>query len=230
MPSRGFPPDVVRVELVDEKRAAELAGHRDPAGQLLVGDHAARGVAGIGEQDRREAAPGDLLAQVVGTEVVALAPVEQDRDRGEELEDVEQLFVGRVVGQEVAEVDLPQRRDGAGERGAASPADADVVLAVLRALSAPVQTVVQLGHRPPQLPDAGHRRIVLVVHADRHLPHPGRGTRQLTRLRLALAEVAPVGMSVAIAQLAGLRHHEDDAGERHGTEAGDRGRGHRREA
>ena len=69
----------------------------------------------------------DLAAQIVGAEGVAALALEQDRDGGERLEDVEQLLVRGVVGQEVAEVDVPEARRGARERRAAAAGDADVL-------------------------------------------------------------------------------------------------------
>src|SRR5690606_25177389 len=99
--------DVVRVELVEQERAVELPRGVDPALELLAGDELARGVAGVREQQRREAAPEDLAPEVVGGEAVAALGVEQDRDARERLEDVEQLLVRRVVRDEVPEVDAP---------------------------------------------------------------------------------------------------------------------------
>src|SRR5688572_32731359 len=46
--------------------------------------------------------------------------LEQDRDRREQPEHVEQLLVRGVVRQEVAEVDVAERRGDAGQRGAAA--------------------------------------------------------------------------------------------------------------
>src|SRR5256885_8396652 len=51
----------------------------------------------IREEQGGEAAAGDLALELVEPEVVALRPIEQDRNRGEQLEDVEQLFVRGVV-------------------------------------------------------------------------------------------------------------------------------------
>ena len=95
----------MRIELVEEERAVELARDVHPALELLAGDELARGVARVREQERREAAPEDLAPQILGGEAVAALALEQDRDARERLEDVEQLFVGGVVGQEVPEVD-----------------------------------------------------------------------------------------------------------------------------
>ena len=71
------------------------------------------GLHGFDSEQRREPAAEDLAAQIVGGERVAALALEQDRDRREQPEDVEQLLVRGVVGQEVAEVDAaraPRRR------------------------------------------------------------------------------------------------------------------------
>ncbi len=71
------------------------------------------GLQGFEHQDGAETAPEDLAPQLGDREAVALLGVEQDRDGREAPKDVEQLFVGGVVGQEVAEVDRsrpPHRR------------------------------------------------------------------------------------------------------------------------
>ena len=120
-------PDVVRVELVDEQRAVELARDRDPARELVAADQLAGRVARVRQQQRRQAAAVDLAAQIVDGEGVAALALEQDRDGGERLEDVEQLLVGGVVGQEVAEVDVAEAGGRARERGAPAAGDADVL-------------------------------------------------------------------------------------------------------
>jgi hypothetical protein len=58
------------------------------------------------------------VLQVGGGEAVAPGGVEQDRDAGEGFEDVEQLFVRGVIGDEVAEVD---RAEAAARVSAARP-------------------------------------------------------------------------------------------------------------
>ena len=92
----------------------------------------ARGIARVRREDRPEAAALDLAAQIVGGEGVALLAFEEDGDRREGLEDVEQLLVRRVVGEEVAEVDVPERGRGPRQRRAPPAADADVLRRVLR--------------------------------------------------------------------------------------------------
>ena len=67
----------------------------------------------------------------------------------------------------------------------------------------------------------GHRRVLLVVHADLDLMYSRRRAGERSGLRLALAEVAPVRVAVAEAAPPGLGHDEDDAGERDGAKAWD---------
>src|SRR5690349_1175401 len=57
-------PDIVRVELVDEQGAVELARGAHPALQLVAVDELAGGVAGVAEEQRGEAAALDLLGVV----------------------------------------------------------------------------------------------------------------------------------------------------------------------
>ena len=123
-------PDVVRVELVEEQRAVELArdvapsaSSSSPATSLPVGLH------GFDSSSADRPRPEDLAPQILGGEGVAALALEQDRDGGERLEDVEQLLVRGVVGQEVAEVDVAEAGRGAGERGAPAARDADVLRA-----------------------------------------------------------------------------------------------------
>ena len=66
-----------------------------------------------------------LPLEIVEAEVIAALSLEKDRNRGEELEDVEQLLIRRVVGKEVAEIHLVQGGDGARERCSPAAADAD---------------------------------------------------------------------------------------------------------
>ena len=122
----------MRVELVDEERAAKLSGEPNPPGQLRSLDHFPGGIARIGEEQRREPAAGDLSLEIVEAEVVSSLAIEGDWNRGEELEDVEQLLVRRVVGEEVTEIDFAERGDGPGQRGPASATDADVAFGVAR--------------------------------------------------------------------------------------------------
>ena len=78
----GRGPDVVRVELVEEQRAVELArdarpsaASSSPATSLPVGLH------GFESSSADEAAAEDLAPQIVGGEGVAALALEQDRDR-----------------------------------------------------------------------------------------------------------------------------------------------------
>jgi hypothetical protein len=114
----------VRIELVEDERAVELARDRDPASQLLAADDLAGRVARVGHEHRGQPAAHHLAAQVGRREGVATLALEQDRNRREQAEDVEQLLVRGVVGQEVAEVDVAERRGRARERGAAAARDA----------------------------------------------------------------------------------------------------------
>jgi hypothetical protein len=60
---------------------------------------------------------------------------------------------------------------------------------------------------------------------------PGRRAGERTGFRLTLAQVAPLGMTVAVAQARSLGHNKDDAGEWDGAETGNRrGERHGRKA
>ena len=121
----------MRIELVDEQRALQLAREAHPAGQFLVPDQLSGRVAGIGDEQRGEAAALHLAAQVLDREGVAALAFQQDGDGGERAKDVQQLLVRRVVGQEMAQVDVAQRGRGAGQRSAPAAADGDVLGRVL---------------------------------------------------------------------------------------------------
>src|SRR6267154_4347888 len=110
--ARAPAPHVVRVELVEEQRAVELPREVDPARELLALHELARGVARVRQQQRRESAPVHLAPQILDGESIAALALEQDGDGREGLEDVEQLLVGGVVGQEVAEVDVAEAGRG----------------------------------------------------------------------------------------------------------------------
>ena len=179
----GAGPDVVRVELVEQQRAVELARQRDPLRELVALHQLAGRVAGVRQQQRRQPAPLDLAAQIVDGEGIAALPLEQDGDGGEGLEDVEQLLVGGVVGQEVAQVDLAEAGRRARERRAPAARDADVLGAVLRRHPAPVEAVVEAGDRLAQLPDAGDRRVLLIVDVDRDALRPAAARRGAGRSR-----------------------------------------------
>jgi hypothetical protein len=94
----------------------------------------------------------------------------------------------------VPEVDLAERRRRAGERDATAARDADVLGAVLRGHAAPVEAVVVTGDGLAQLPDAGHRGVLVVrgvdvdsIHDSMRAGAPGSGAG----LGLTLAQVAP---------------------------------------
>ena len=162
-----------------------------------------------------------LAAQVVRGEGIAALSLQQDGDGGEGAEDVEQLLVGGVVGQEVAQVDVAERRGGSRERGAPSAGDGDVLRRVLRGQAAAVQAVVERRDRLAQLPHSGDRRIFLIVDVDGHLVHARRRAGQFAGLGLALAQVGPVRIARAVAPAVGLGSDVDDARPRHGAEGGD---------
>src|ERR1051325_4008067 len=89
------------------------------------------------------------------------------------------------------EVHVAEARGGAGERRAAAARDADVLRAVLRWNTPAVKPVVEARDGPPQLPDAGDRRVLLVVDIDRDAVDAIGRAGQRPGLGLALAEVAP---------------------------------------
>ena len=80
---------------------------------------------------------------------------EEDRDRGEELEDVEQLLVRGVVRQEVSQVDLAECRDRPSERSAPPTANADVVLGVFRLLVLAVESLYRSATARRNSPNPG---------------------------------------------------------------------------
>src|SRR6266540_4267230 len=124
-----------------------------------------------------------------------------------------------------------EARGGAGERGAATARDADVLGAVLRRHAAAVMPVVEIRDRFAQLGDTGDGRVFLIVDVDRDLLDARRRPRQWPGLGLALAEVAPRGIAGAKPALAGFGSDVDDPGARHRSKCGGcRFVGHWREA
>src|SRR5262249_40899932 len=78
--------------------------------------------------------------------------------------------------------------------------------------------VVVGGDRLAQLPQSRHGCVLLVRRIHRDRVDARRGSRELARLRLTLAEVAPVGAGRIEAALLGLGGDEDDAGTGNRTE------------
>ncbi len=189
-----------------------------PALQLLTGDQLAGRVARVGEQKRGQAAALDLTRQIVGAEGVAALSLQQDRDRRERLEDVEQLFVGGVVRQEVAEVDVAEAGGGAGQRRAAATGDAHVLGGVLRGHALAIQAVVECSDRLAQLVQAADRSILEVIDVHRHAGDTLRRPFERAGLGLALAKVAPVRIGRREAGFAGFGGDVDDAGLRDRSE------------
>ncbi len=111
----------------------------------------------------------------------------------------------------MAEVDVPETRGGPRERRAPSARDANVLRRVLRGQPAPVEGIVERGHGLAQLPDARHRRVLLIVHRDFDALDARRRAGKVTRLRLALAEVAPLRVGRRKPALLGLVGHVYDA-------------------
>src|SRR5437899_7554349 len=98
----------------------------------------------------------------------------------------------------MTEVDVTERSRRAGQRRAAAAADADVLRAVLRRQSLAEEAVIERRHGLAQLPQARHRRVLLIVDAHRDLVHPRWRARQIAGLRLALADVGPRRIADAI--------------------------------
>src|SRR4029079_18742150 len=132
-----------------------------------------------------------------------------------------QLFVGGVVGQEMPEVDVAQAGRRARQRSATASRDADVLGAVFRGNTSPVEPIVEVCDGLPQLPYAGDRRVLLVVDVYRDALHARGRARQRSSLRLPLAEVAPRGIAAAKTALLRLGGDVDDPGARHGAERGE---------
>ena len=213
----GAAPDEVRVELVEDQRALEPPADVDPARQLVARDQLAHGVAGVRHQQCSQPASQDLALQVGGGEAVARLPAEQDGDGGHQPEDLQQLLVGGVVGQEVPEVDVPERRHRAGEAGAAAAGDGHVLGRVLRRHAAAVEPVVEAGHRLAQLPESRDRGVLVVAGVDAQAIDSLRSARERPRLGLALAQVAPVGVAGAVAPGRRQGRDVDHAGAGHGA-------------
>src|SRR5207248_1605497 len=87
--ARALPPDVVRVELVDEQCAVERARGVDPVREVVAEHEPTRGIARVRDEHRGQPAAEDLAPEVAGPELVAALAFEQDRYRREEAEDVE---------------------------------------------------------------------------------------------------------------------------------------------
>src|SRR5581483_1404670 len=167
---------------------------------------------------RAQAAALDLALELGAAEGVAALGVAQDRDRGEIAEDVEELLVGGVVREEVAEVHRAERRRHARERRASARRDADVLGRVSARLAAAIARVVELGHGLAQLPQAGDGGVLLVGGVDGDLRDAGRGAGQRPGLGHALPEVRPIVRAGTIAELGGLGHDVDHPRAGDGTE------------
>src|SRR6266403_2974675 len=213
-------PHVMRVELVDQERALQLAGGAHPARELRALHQLAGRIAGIAQQQRREPASLDLLAQVVRSEGVSTLSFEEDGDGRERLEDVEQLLIGGVVGEEVPEVHVPERGGRARQRGPSASADAHVFRAVLRGHSPAVEAIVQRRDRLAQLPEPRDGGVLLIVDADADFLHARGSARERSGFGLTLSQVAPGRIRAAVAELVRFRGDVDDAGPRDGPEGG----------
>ncbi len=184
-------------------------------------DVLARRVARVAQQDRAEAAAGDLAPQVVGAEGVAVLALEQDRDGGERLEDVEQLLVRRVVGQEVPEVDVPEAGRSARERRATRRPRRRRS----RRCTARASRAGRARCRARRSPRAAPRCPATGAYSwsstrDLDALHARRRARQFVGLGLPLAEVAPARVGGREAELLGLGRDVDDPGAGDGTESG----------
>ncbi len=95
--------------------------------------------------------------------------------------------------------------------------DGDVLGAVTRRHAATVEIVVETGDGFAQLPDPGHRRVLLVGNVDLDVRDSGWTALERPRLGHALPQVAPVGILLRVAESLGFGHHVDHAGTRDGT-------------
>ena len=115
---------------------------------------------------------------------------------------------------------MPEARGRARERRAPAARDADVLGAVLRRHPAPVERVVEGRDGLAQLPDARDGRVLLIVERDLDALHARGRARQLVRLGLSLAEVAPGRVGRREPDLLGLGRDVDDPSTGYGAKGG----------
>src|SRR5690606_16909671 len=95
--------EVVGVELVHQEGAVAAARHGDPGGQFLAVDDNAGGVAGVGDEQGADLLGDDAVFEGAGGDAEAVFLAEFDPGGVEAVEGGEEVFVGGVVGGEVAE-------------------------------------------------------------------------------------------------------------------------------
>ncbi len=203
--------DVVGVELIEDQHAAELTCRLHPASQAVSGEELARRVAGVAEEHRLQVEVQHRLTEPMRVEPLSTVTAHH-RDRHEGGERAEQLFVGSVVRDDMSHVHPIERRCDARESCPSTGADGDVLPGV-RLLPAAVAGVVKVRHRLAESLGATDRPVLIVfIAVDEDLTDAGRGVRQGSRLRGALAEVRPRRSTGLVAGGRGLSHDPDHTG------------------
>ena len=162
-------------------------------------------------------------------ERVAALALEQDRDRREQPEDVEQLLVRGVVGQEVAEVDVAERRGArASARRARRPRSRRSRRVYCDGMPRRNSSVVEAGDRLAQLPQAGDRRVLLVVDGDAERRRCAAARRAAGRSRAGPGRGCTTrDRRCGKPRRCGLGGDVDDARARHGSKSRNSVVGHR---
>ena len=160
----------------------------------------------------------NLRSEVGRGGLVAPLGVERYRDGGEHLEELEELLVGGVVGDEVPHMGAAERSREAGEAEATAARDGHILRAVLALHAAAVALVVELCDGHAELEHTRNRRILGGPRVDRHIGDAVGRARDGACLRGSLSEIGPVGVTVGEAESGRLGHDVDDAGAGNGSE------------
>ena len=204
--------DEVGVEFVAAEQAVFSAGRGYIAFQRFTGNEFTGGVAGIGEDKDVGAFLMDEVFQRLGGNGEGIFFSGADGQQYAAVaEAVEIVFVGGVVGVLVGDArTVCQNGVEAGESQTTAAREADVVRSIFR-LAATVGSVDHVGNGFAHLAAAAHGAVGMVGGVDVDMADAFGGAGHIADFRLALAEVAPVGMAVPESQFGGFVDDPDDA-------------------
>ena len=210
---------VVGVELVEEQRAVLLARDVDVTLQLFALHELSGGIARVADEIGPKILPAHDRLEVFARRDKALLRCRGYENRIHAIPVVVQhVLVRCVVGNPVADIHRTERREHARQHEPAARSDAHVRPVVLGLLSLPVQPVVVLGYDLAQLVGAADRAVRVIVRLQLDRGESLRCALHRPDFGLALAEVGPVGVAVAEAELHGFGYDPDDAHVRNGAE------------
>ncbi len=171
------------IEFVKDQRALRIASELAPFAQFFAFDHLTGGIARVAYEECAQAATHDLFLQCARGNFVVVFGVEENWDGAESFKNAQQFFVGRVVRNEMAHVDVAKGAGNTGQSEATAAGDTNVIASVFGRFVLAIDVVVEIGYGLAQVFVSCDRRILLVSRIDGDLFNPRRRVWQWAGFR-----------------------------------------------